>query len=673
MAVGRLYYYTAAIFLCALISSGQRKVSSRTVLWEMSGLREKKRKLMDQDEVSGAESESGQELEIRADEEMTENDRAGGGTEGDAQHAVVSEEMDQDGEPGAAIATNAFGLGMQPRLIASPSKLALGNLHKRRASTSPQKFNTGKFEPLPPRIDTSHQHPSAQSSERPAKRARIENKLEISYDALGTPRVSAITPTFALPSGRKISGSKILNPRIGSASNESFSLFNAFLHDNDLLMQLVSFFPIPSLISFYAISKPFHYLFNGSYIAFILANMRTWAPGADMIYPWRYYAPLCIKDPRLRQKSSAVGKDVKLKYQDMRDIPSLRWLQVVIWRQGVCKDMLIQLAAQGLRCPPGTLDAIRRMWFIMDFPLNSQRVSLMRSEEYISKATISRATMFFLKVDMAFTDPVGPVYAVNGPHTNPLVHLPQWQNTGLVGCSLRALLTAERHFTPLWRVLRGVCPDPEEPMLPIERLDILKLWIRHKYHLPEDTPEHVKRQTIFGVPWHEVGTAGMERTGIVTHKNADGTPKTIINPGLTSLAAQNTHREQQMLYPHQKRIVLPNVKPREVLLRPDELVMREGIRREMQLHTQWTRMMLWGFCDDLGRNLPVRSAEELLRWSRGNEPKSHYRTDAQLVAIAAKKEADANAVSESMAGKQDGVPVSAGLGSGRVDLPETPS
>ncbi|KAK3631322.1 hypothetical protein LTR56_016957 [Elasticomyces elasticus] len=649
MAVGRLYYYTAAIFLCALMT--------------------KKRKMMDRDEVSGAGIESGRELETRADEEMMESDRAGGGIEGEAPLSVVSEEMDQDGEPGAAIATNAFGLGMQPRLIASPSKLALGNLHKRRASTSPQKFNTGKFEPLPLRI-----HTKQETAERPTKRARIENKLEITYDALETPRVSAITPTFALPSGRKISGSKILNPRIGSASNESFSLFNAFLHDNDLLMQLVSYLPIPSLISFYAISKPFHYLFNGSYIAFILANMRTWAPGADMIYPWRYYAPLCIKDPRLRQKSSAVGKDVKLKYQDMRDIPSLRWLQMVIWRQGVCKDMLIQLAAQGLRCPPGTLDAIRRLWFIMDFPLNSQRVSLMRSEEYISKATISRATMFFFKVDMAFTDPVGPVYAVNGPHTNPLVHLPQWQNTGLVGCSLRALLTAERHFTPLWRVLRGICPDPDEPMLPIERLDILKLWVRHKYHLPEDTPEHVKHQSIFGVPWHEVGTAGMERTGIVTHKNADGTPKTIINPGLTSLAAQNTHREQQMLYPHQKRIVLPNVKPREVLLRPDELVMREGIRREMQLHTQWTRMMLWGFCDDLGRNLPVRSEEELLKWSRGNEPKSHYRTDAQLAVIGAKKkEADAKAVSDSMAGKQDDVPASAGLSTGRVDMPETPS
>ncbi|KAK4895739.1 hypothetical protein LTR27_006221 [Elasticomyces elasticus] len=649
MAVGRLYYYTAAIFLCALMV--------------------KKRKMMDRDEVSGAERESGRELETRADEEMMESDRAGGGTDGEALLSVVSEEMDQYGEPGAAIATNAFGFGTQPRLIASPSKMSLGNLHKRRASTSPQKFNTGKFEPLPLRIETKHE-----TAERPAKRARIENKLEITYDALGTPRVSAITPTFALPSGRKISGSKILNPRIGSASNESFSLFNAFLHDNDLLMQLVSYLPLPSLISFYAISKPFHYLFNGSYIAFILANMRTWAPGADMIYPWRYYAPLCIKDPRLRQKSSAMGKDVKLKYQDMRDIPSLRWLQMVIWRQGVCKDMLIQLAAQGLRCPPGTLDAIRRMWFIMDFPLNSQRVSLMRSEEYISKATISRATMFFLKVDMAFTDPVGPVYAINGPHTNPLVHLPQWQNTGLVGCSLRALLTAERHFTPLWRVLRGVCPDPDEPTLPIERLDILNLWVRHNFRLPEDTPEHVRRQSIFGVPWHEVGTAGMERTGIVTHKSADGTPKTIINPGLTSLAAQNTHREQQMLYPHQKRVVMPNVKPREVLLRPDELVMREGIRREMQLHTQWTRMMLWGFCDDLGRNLPVRSEEELLRWSRGNEPKSHYRTDAQLAVIAAKKqEAEARAVSDSTAGKQNGVPASAGLGSGRVDLPETPS
>ncbi|TKA80594.1 hypothetical protein B0A55_02899 [Friedmanniomyces simplex] len=619
---------------------------------------------MDLGGVSGEEEESESARGLGIREEGGGEMRSGGGGEGieggarDPLTTPASMEMEWqradpvlDGETPAGHSTtmDATQNIPAPQTTAPAARGTLGSLHKRRASTSPQKFNTGKFEPLPLRLDNPN--------ERPAKRARIENKLEISYDELGTPRVASITPTFALPSGRKIAGSSILNPFHPPPSKKFFSIVNAFLRDNDLLLQLVSYLTIPSIINLYAISKPFHYLFNGSYIAFVLANMRTWAPNADKIFPWRCYAPLCIKDPRLRQKSSAKGRDVKLMYEDMRDIPSLRWLQMVVWRQGVCKDMLIQLATKGLRCPAGTLEAISRMWFVMDLPLNSQRIALVRSQEYLTNVTIFRATMFFLKVDMVFTDPVGPLYPMNRPGMDPLVHLPQWQNTGLVGCSLRALLTAERQFTPLWRALRGVCPDPEEPMFPIERLDVLRLWVRHKYHLPDNTPVHVKHQSILGIPWQEVGTAGLERTGVAIRTLANGKKTTIINPGLTSEATQHTHIEQQLLYPHQKRLIVPKQKPREVLLRPEELLMREGVRRKMGLHTHWSRMMLWGFCDDLGRNLAVRSEEELLRWSRGREPLSRYQTDKEVLEAreVARKKGEEDAKGEVGDGASEGL------------------
>ena len=89
--------------------------------------------------------------------------------------------------------------------------------------------------------------------------------------------------------------------------------------------------------------------------------MRTWAPRADKIYPWRCYKSLCVKDPVLRQKLRLQGKEaeMKVKHSDLRDVPSLKWLQMVVWREGVTKDMLIQLASNGLRCPFGTHDAIK--------------------------------------------------------------------------------------------------------------------------------------------------------------------------------------------------------------------------------------------------------------------------------------------------------------------------
>ncbi|KAI6854804.1 hypothetical protein KC338_g9127 [Hortaea werneckii] len=486
----------------------------------------------------------------------------------------------------------------------------LGNLHKRRASDSPEKFNTGKFYPLPLRTDATE---PASIGPLPAKRARIENKVEVGYDSVGTPRIVSVTPKNVFPSSK--STSKWDREGLGFGTKE-FSVFNALLRHHDLLLLLVSYLSVPSLISLYSISRPFHYIFNSNYLTFILSISNTWAPNAATIYPWRCFKSLCVRDPQLKVKSSMIGRHLQHQYQNLREIPSLKWLQMVVWRQGVCKDMLIQLATKGLRCPAGTLDAVRRMWLILDFPLNAQRIALCRSPEYITPRTIFLATFFFLKVDMAFTDPAGPVFRTNAQHNNAAAFPRRLDGRGTVGCDLRELLTSERNFTPLWRVLRGWSPDPTLPRIPMNRLDILKLWIRHEYHLPDRASAQARRQSILGVPWHQVGTASLERTGsaLVT---INGQKTTLIDPGLTSSKELETHTAQQLLYPHAKRILVPEAKPREKLMRPEELMMKEGVRRKMGLHRHWVRMMLWGFCDKLGRNFVERGEEELVGFLRG--------------------------------------------------------
>ncbi|KAK5120891.1 hypothetical protein LTR85_005958 [Meristemomyces frigidus] len=546
--------------------------------------------------------------------------------------------------PADAFGTTTSGHGVAQFVApALPAPPQLGNLHKRRASTSPEKFNTGKFEPLPLRIGAS----ACTTGEHPAKRVRLENKIEISYDSSGTPRIASVAPTSALPSGRSIAASQLLNHVRPAPTKKRFSILNALVRHQDVLMILVSHLNIPSLISLYAISKPFHFIFNGQYIAFILSIMRTWAPDADKIYPWRCYKSLCIRDPCLHKKSSmSAGQELTEQYGDLREVPSLKWLQMVVWRQGVCKDMLIQLATKGLRCPKGTLDAVKRMWFILDMPLNSQRMALCRTEAYISQHTIFCATLFFLKVDMSFTDPAGPVFPAATAHTNVNAHPRRWERRGAVGCDLREMLTAERNFTSLWRVLRGWSWDPIEPRISMTRLDVLRLWVRHRYHLPENVPEHVKKQSTMGIPWWEVGTAGLERPGVTT-VNLSGKQLSLINGTVT----QRHNANQQMLYPHQKRIIVRQVhrdKPPEQLLRPEELMLRESIRRKMGLHTQWSRMMLWGFCDDLGRNLPVRTEEVLLKWSHSELPLRSYKTDEQVMLEMedAKKKKETEAVAD---------------------------
>jgi len=120
---------------------------------------------------------------------------------------------------------------------------------------------------------------------------------------------------------------------------------------------------MPSLLSLYAISKTFHYLFNAHPAAFVMASVRTWAPGSDETFPWRSYRGLCLKDPEKRVKITFQKGDGNVADAgagaEWRDMPSLRWLQMVVWRHGVAEDCLIQLAVNGLGCTKGTLDAVK--------------------------------------------------------------------------------------------------------------------------------------------------------------------------------------------------------------------------------------------------------------------------------------------------------------------------
>ena len=148
---------------------------------------------------------------------------------------------------------------------------------------------------------------------------------------------------------------------------------------------------------------------------------------------------------------------------------------------------------------------------------------------------------------------------------------------------------------------------------------MLRLWIRHKYHPREDTSEDVKKQSIMGIPWWEVGTAGLERTGVSFHDLGDR-QVALAHPSISGTGLTDQQRKQ-VLYPHRRRIILTHEKPRELLLRPDELVVRECVRRKLGMHKKWAMMMLWGFCGDDGVEMPVFTEEEYLRMGKGLPPR----------------------------------------------------
>lgn len=184
---------------------------------------------------------------------------------------------------------------------------------------------------------------------------------------------------------------------------------------------------------------------------------------------------------------------------------------------------------------------------------------------------------------------------------------------------------------------------------------MLRLWVRHKYRPPEGTSERVRKMKIMDVPWWEVGCVGMERTGVSFHnlapeKTKEGgeeskdpendanvqialTHPSITGAGLTDSQTEQIFRQQELLYPHRRPIIIPQgiaqMKPREPLLRPDELVVKESVRRRLSMHKKWVHMMLYGVCDEGGFTLPIWTEEELLRMQRGLRPRVKVKKDGE--------------------------------------------
>lgn len=352
-----------------------------------------------------------------------------------------------------------------------------------------------------------------------------------------------MTPTGTLTTDLPIRAHRIFLSKQHNIKNH-FSVFNALLDRVDILLEIVKFLPPGTIRNLYSISAPFHYQFNSHYGSFILAATRIWAPQAETIHPWRCYGHLCIPDPAQRLPSthpsraadpSSASTNTDTEMPDVppphlpdpqptqrrsKMIPSLRWLTMVVYRTLIIREIAAHLTASGFPVPArGTSLALRKMWLLLDLQTNIHRIALIQNEDYFTKYDLYFFLHLCVKLDMHYTDPVAFV-----------------GGEGVV----RKYLLGERTFSTMWDWLRGVDGT--------SKLDVLRLWVRHGYGpvrrgpFPETAEEAkawegVKEATVVGVPVNMCGRWGNELLGRGPNK----------------------------------------------LLRPDQLVMREGVRRRLEL------------------------------------------------------------------------------------------
>ncbi|KAL9091331.1 MAG: hypothetical protein Q9165_004965 [Trypethelium subeluteriae] len=394
----------------------------------------------------------------------------------------------------------------EPRKIIPPFHFSpsRGSLHERRRSRS-----------ISPTKRPNQLSQTQEERQTPTKVPGLQLNGRILLSAgrnttCPTPPVSSSNHLASLPPIDPTN--RRLRPNV-SIRKEPFNIFQALMQHQDLILNTTGLLPLDELIGLYAICKDFHTMVNRNATTFMKHYSRVNAPGCSQIFQFRFYPTLCMRDPTPRPNDDRPS--------EIRTTPSFRWLRMLVFRQNIVRDIVLIMAADGMRMPAEAHIALKKVWLLLDLPYNKTRAAVMHNRKFWSDQDLFRATLWFVKLDMLFGDPI--------------------TGTGNE-VDMRKLLLAQRSLTVLWRVLRRELFQTEA--------DVMQLYVRTWYKpIPLSDAEGA---SLMGVPAHLVGRMNHEGWG----------------------AGQDR------------------------LLRPDELVMRENMKRDLRLDTQIMDMMSYGFVDE---------------------------------------------------------------------------
>lgn len=252
---------------------------------------------------------------------------------------------------------------------------------------------------------------------------------------------------------------------------DKFNVFKALFNCPSLVLEVAKHLEIEDLVSLYSISKDFHDLANTRFTTLILSQSTSKAPESSQIFIFSCYKSLCQHDPAAR---------ISEKRPDhVRDIPSLRWLRMVLFREAVINQIIECLNAEGHFMPKRASLAIKKLWFTLDIGTNAHRIGVLHNKEFWADRDFYLATMFFMKLDMRFTHPT----AGNGER------------------GMRQMILGQRSLSTLCRVLMR-----QELK---SQLDLLRMIVEWNY---VSAPEH-REMSILGVPPKRVGRMQYEGWG----------------------------------------------------------------------------------------------------------------------------------------------------------------
>ncbi|KAG5943168.1 hypothetical protein E4U53_007083, partial [Claviceps sorghi] len=277
--------------------------------------------------------------------------------------------------------------------------------------------------------------------------------------------------------------------------HHSRDLITALCARTELAVELGKHLGAEDLVALYATSRVFHEAVNEH----LLSSIRTWiehrAPEAGRVFKYKLYRRHLIPDPAGRTwaaqyRGTSTEREKPRLMRQVRTVPGLRYLQLVLGRDRCCRQMVAVMARNGFLVPATMHHTLLRLWLLMDIPTTGQRQALLRNADLWTDQHLYNAQMLFLKLSMMFND------AIYGPLSNELLHV----------------ALGQKGLYPLWQLLLR----KKFTTLP----ELLECKVRYDYdmppgpHRPARARAHAHESTVHGVPIHEVGIGHLEGWGL---------------------------------------------------------------------------------------------------------------------------------------------------------------
>ncbi|KAK4127642.1 hypothetical protein N657DRAFT_687881 [Parathielavia appendiculata] len=276
---------------------------------------------------------------------------------------------------------------------------------------------------------------------------------------------------------------------------DRFDLLGSLCTCTELIVEVCKHLRPLDTVHLYSISKDFHRTISKHMRSSIFAWANYMAPAATRIYSSPVYHRWFVPDPAGRRVTPADQElsrtqpgQARLDGQEplnenegeVRKIPGLMWLQMVVGREMRVRDIIACLARRGHRLPEGSHVTLKKIWLIMDAATSQARMILLNNPVFFTDEDLYIAQLFMVKLVLAFNNPIF------GPQSS----------------SLMRLMMGQRGLTPLWQLLRGKKYRTAT--------EIRQLKLRYDV-VPEQVDENLATQ--HGVSIDELGVVHFEGWG----------------------------------------------------------------------------------------------------------------------------------------------------------------